>query len=46
MGRDVSPAGESEYECLDCGTVYEAESYPGDCEECGSLLRNRGTPVE
>jgi rubrerythrin len=37
---------ESAYECLDCGEVVAAESYPGECPSCGASLRNRGMPLE
>lgn len=46
MERDVPQTDESEYECLECGATYEADSYPCECEECGTLLRNRHTPME
>ncbi|UPV74647.1 rubrerythrin-like domain-containing protein [Halorussus limi] len=37
---------EYEYECLNCGEVVSAASYPGGCENCGSSMRNRGMPCE
>lgn len=40
------PTVESIYECLDCGRTVEAFSHPGQCPECESALRNRGTPLE
>ena len=46
--RDVSydPAEESAYECFNCGTVVIAEQNPGTCDDCGSAMRNRQTPIE
>lgn len=46
--RDVSydPAADIVYECFDCGTVVLAETHPGNCDDCGSPMRNRQTPIE
>ncbi|PSP61976.1 hypothetical protein BRC77_11420 [Halobacteriales archaeon QH_8_64_26] len=43
---DSDSDGESTYECLNCGRIVTAESYPGTCSECGSEFRNRGTMIE
>ena len=40
------PEGTSEYECLRCGELVLAESHPGDCPQCDSVLRNRSMPFE
>lgn len=46
--RDISydPSAKTAYECFDCGTIVVAESRPGACDDCGSALRNRLTPIE
>lgn len=33
------------YECLQCGTILEAESHPGSCE-CGGDFQNRAKSLE
>jgi hypothetical protein len=48
-GQDVEdendPDSVSEYECLQCGTIVEAESHPGRCE-CGGEFHNRAKSLE
>jgi rubrerythrin len=46
--RDVAydPTEESPYECFTCGTVVVAGTNPGTCDDCGSPMRNRLTPIE
>lgn len=47
MVHDVTDDEElSEYECLECGTIVESASHPGDCEECGGTVQNRGMSLE
>ncbi|MCU4741196.1 rubrerythrin-like domain-containing protein [Halobacteria archaeon AArc-m2/3/4] len=36
----------SKYECLQCGKIVEAETHPGECEECGGDFQNRAKSVE
>ncbi|ELZ00944.1 rubrerythrin-like domain-containing protein [Natrialba asiatica] len=36
----------SEYECLQCGRIVEAETNPGECEECGGDFQNRAKSIE
>jgi len=36
----------SKYECLQCGTIVEAETHPGECPECGGDFQNRAKSVE
>ncbi|MFC5135170.1 MULTISPECIES: rubrerythrin-like domain-containing protein [Haloferacaceae] len=45
--RDVTQGvgREAAYECFDCGNVVDGTN-PGTCPECGSTMRNRGTPLE
>lgn len=43
---DYDPRAESAYECFTCGTLVIAETNPGECQDCGSDLRNRRTPIE
>ncbi|SMO44570.1 rubrerythrin-like domain-containing protein [Halorubrum cibi] len=45
--RDVTQDADREaaYECFDCGNVVDGTN-PGRCPECGSAMRNRGTPIE
>lgn len=43
---DYEPNEKSAYECFSCGTLIVAESNPGECNDCGSDLRNRKTPLE
>ena len=31
----------SEYECLQCGKIVEAETHPGECPECGDTFWTR-----
>lgn len=47
-GEDVEyeTAATYEYECLSCGDIVHADSYPGDCAECGANYRNRNMPLE
>ncbi|ADB61684.1 hypothetical protein Htur_2812 [Haloterrigena turkmenica DSM 5511] len=40
-----TPDEESTYECFDCGTVVHATTGT-TCPDCGSDMRNRGTPIE
>lgn len=42
---DANVDADSVYECLDCGTRYEA---PGSqsCPDCGRALRNTSYPIE
>lgn len=42
----VAATEQSTYECFECGTVVEADSHWTVCPDCGSELRNRGTPIE
>ncbi|MFB6172929.1 MAG: rubrerythrin-like domain-containing protein [Haloarculaceae archaeon] len=46
--RDVEsdPDADATYECFECGNVVVDDSPPGECEECGGDLRNRGMPIE
>jgi len=37
---------ESRYECLQCGTIVEAQTHPGECEECGGGFQNRAQSLE
>lgn len=37
---------EYEYECLHCGKIATASSYPGDCPDCGEAVRNRRMSFE
>lgn len=37
---------EYEYECLCCGEIVSATSYPGSCSKCGEGMRNRRMPYE
>jgi predicted nucleic acid-binding Zn ribbon protein len=32
------------YECPNCGARIDADSHPGECEDCGGELRNISTP--
>jgi rubrerythrin len=43
---DYNLNADSEYECLRCGTTVRADNHPGDCDECGAAMRNRGMPFE
>lgn len=36
---------ESEYECLQCGTIVSVETHPGECD-CGGAFQNRAKSVE
>jgi rubrerythrin len=36
----------SEYECLQCGTIVEAETHPGECPDCGGDFQNRAKSLE
>ncbi|ELY86547.1 hypothetical protein C483_19095 [Natrialba hulunbeirensis JCM 10989] len=36
----------SEYECLQCGRIVEAETSPGTCAKCGGDFQNRAKSVE
>lgn len=49
QGQDVEDDTadiESTYECLQCGTIVEAERHPGECEECGGGFQNRAKSLE
>ena len=37
---------ESEYECLQCGLIVEAQTHPGECPECGGDFHNRAKSLE
>lgn len=43
---DLNSDAESTYECFSCGTIVTAETNPGVCDNCGSPIRNRMTPIE
>lgn len=36
----------SEYECLQCGNLVEAETHPGKCDECGGQYQSRAKSLE
>lgn len=36
----------SEYKCLLCGRIVEAETSPGECEKCGGDFQNRAKSIE
>lgn len=36
----------SKYECLECGTIVEAETHPGECSDCGGDFQNRAKSLE
>jgi rRNA maturation endonuclease Nob1 len=36
----------SEYECLGCGMIVEAERHPGECADCGGEFQNRAKSLE
>jgi hypothetical protein len=36
----------SEYECLQCGKVVEAQTHPGTCPDCGGDFQNRAKSLE
>ena len=36
----------SKYECLECGTIVESETHPGQCSDCGSDFQNRAKSLE
>jgi DNA-directed RNA polymerase subunit RPC12/RpoP len=48
-GQDIEDANDpdsvSEYECLQCGAIVDAESHPGRCE-CGGEFHNRAKSRE
>lgn len=48
MGRDADtdPTAQTTYECHTCGQVTAAEAHPGECPDCETTMRNRGTPLE
>lgn len=50
QGQDTehdTSAIESEYECLECGTIVTAETHPGECPECGgNSFTNRAKSLE
>ncbi|UHQ98420.1 rubrerythrin-like domain-containing protein (plasmid) [Natrinema zhouii] len=37
---------EATYECLICGEIIKAKSYPGNCPECGGDIQNRANALE
>ncbi|SDR17750.1 rubrerythrin-like domain-containing protein [Natronobacterium texcoconense] len=41
----LDPGEKSTYECFNCGTIVTAAA-PGRCPDCGTDMRNRGTPIE
>jgi len=43
--HENSPESSSTYECLQCGTITEANSHPGFCE-CGGEFQNRAKSLE
>ena len=43
---EISPDGESPYECFGCGIIIVAENNPGQCPDCSGPMRNRQTPLE
>jgi len=47
-GHDIDDdlATLSEYECLKCGKIVEAETHPGTCDECGGDYQDRAKSLE
>lgn len=47
-GEDIEYRADAtyEYECLSCGDRVSADSYPGECPNCGASYRNRNMPLE
>jgi len=43
---DYDPTTETEYECIQCGTIVAAEDHPMNCPECEAPVRNREMPLE
>ncbi len=43
---DYDPSTETDYECIQCGTIITAGDNPMACPECDSPLRNRELPFE
>ncbi|RQG88900.1 rubrerythrin-like domain-containing protein [Natrarchaeobius halalkaliphilus] len=37
---------DSEFECLQCGTIVTAETHPGTCDDCGGDFQNRAKSLE
>lgn len=49
QGQDVEndTAGlTSEFECLGCGRIVEADTHPGTCSSCGGEFQNRAKSLE
>jgi len=45
MRPSVDVPESDQYECLECGTIVEARSHPGECE-CGGEFQNRAKSLE
>lgn len=43
---DYEPETETNYECIQCGSIITAVDNPVDCPECESPLLNREMPYE
>jgi hypothetical protein len=44
--EDDTASISSEYECLQCGKVVEAQTHPGTCPDCGGDFQNRAKSLE
>lgn len=42
---DENPDETHTYECLECGTIVESETHPGDCD-CGGSFQDRAKSLE
>lgn len=44
--EDDTTDGASQFECMGCGRIVEAETHPGQCSECGGEFQNRAKSLE